>query len=403
MISHQRRGTVSTIRSLKSLKSVFSRQEKTEEPMEHSTLLASISLPPSLASLDNFSPGLWQWVNAGEYLQETFVGEPPVLFNPAGDRVQVLPPHLQDVQPDSSWVQERMGLLPVNQDLKRSLTTMKRKPVMQDNKIKLSDIHLQKPCPGNQIVCVITTGDQKKCTSVLPVQKQQTVPRGQSYCAYANQGFLFDVNDNRDEFVLTCRLYSCEEMVISPSIDSLASAAKMPKAFNILKLKRSNTISRHESDSPVPVDITPASPHALGQILGEFSLIIPSEHQFSKVSGSHIVLPDGPAEWHDFVNVQLMTRGLVWKKHWCIASHTELRKQPLGSIAFMDLSYIRKADPLMMPVPFSIELGLNLPLSPSSSQTVLQQQWKDCFVDAGDEKAKAVTIYIYCDSQKHLT
>ena len=96
------------------------------------------------------------------------------------------------------------------------------------------------------------------------------------------------------------RLYSTRESALthSPSIDSFSTNSSIGRK-STFTLGRKSTFSLFHSGGGKKnsqpsfmrelsfSNRTPASPESLGQFIGEFSLIIPSDHAFSKVTGKH--------------------------------------------------------------------------------------------------------------------
>jgi hypothetical protein len=93
------------------------------------------------------------------------------------------------------------------------------------------------------------------------------------------------LNELRDEFVLNIKLYSSSADLTSASIDSFTSSISQAREssfslFGALGRKASRR-SFQPNFSKLPT---------LGDFIGEFTIVIPSEHAFSKVTGSHAVL-----------------------------------------------------------------------------------------------------------------
>lgn len=78
----------------------------------------------------------------------------------------------------------------------------------------------------------------------------------------------------------------------SPSMESFSSLNSWGrKSFSFLSSAMKTRQSAYNPIHPPHISSRePASPRSIGQALGHFSIVIPSEHPFSKVTGRHPIL-----------------------------------------------------------------------------------------------------------------
>jgi superfamily I DNA and/or RNA helicase len=109
MISNYRRN--STLRALKSFLHNPSETASNNEDIyiEKPKQLFSVHLPGSLPSMEQVSPNLWSWLNAGESFGDDDL---PRVFSPSGDEITIFPHHLhRDFEFDSISQNEEQGLV----------------------------------------------------------------------------------------------------------------------------------------------------------------------------------------------------------------------------------------------------------------------------------------------------
>ncbi|KAI8919632.1 hypothetical protein BC831DRAFT_480954 [Entophlyctis helioformis] len=194
--------------------------------------------------------------------------------------------------------------------------------------IEIIDLHLKQVPQGDHVIAVVSVGNQKRCSSVMPLLRDPSGPKGFNITSRPLEGFLFDVPDNGQDFTITIRLYSKSpdseahghghgygsggNISHSPSVESFNShASQSIRRFSIFGTKRSsahlptsasssgmlsalagghNDYSRdalHTRDQQNEAFRFPASPTAIGSLLCEIAFSLPCNHAFSKVSGSY--------------------------------------------------------------------------------------------------------------------
>ena len=147
-------------KTLKDLRNVFKIAKNpelnlTQKINAHS--MVSLALPNSLPSLEQMSPALWSWILTGEQKERLSV---PMVFTPAGEVVPNVPKHLMTVAPPlpgSRRPLEAKGN--VDNSVKYMLVNVKN---LLFDKLQYSEI-----------IALVSMDDQKQCTSVLKLTKQQ--------------------------------------------------------------------------------------------------------------------------------------------------------------------------------------------------------------------------------------
>lgn len=167
-------------------------------PAKHAMSL--LNLPPSLPNMKNLSPQLWAWVNSVPNdpfsTEETKTAR---VFSPAGEEILDLPAHLlptvrtKSVAARSLRQIEAYSRKPVpsiENLMAIHSTTKENEPQFKRFFVLIKDLELKDIKMGEEVICVIGTGDQKRCTSILPISREPAIPRGTNYVAQSMEGFL---------------------------------------------------------------------------------------------------------------------------------------------------------------------------------------------------------------------
>jgi hypothetical protein len=162
------------------------------EPKETKNSLDVLYLPPSIPNLKYMSPALWNWITNGDnYIQ---------VFSPAGDllveplpRVLTSPPPL----PTTERPIQPRKISPISSKMAPIANKQARKPIHADvepeqNKyffLNLKNFQLNK-AQSEQIICVIGVEDQKRCSSIVDLQKVYASSKNSTFLGEMNEGFL---------------------------------------------------------------------------------------------------------------------------------------------------------------------------------------------------------------------
>ncbi|KAL2917673.1 hypothetical protein HK105_202546 [Polyrhizophydium stewartii] len=353
------------------------------------------------------------------------------------------------------------GLPQAAHDIGSSLATPQERAKFRRFFLQIVDLHLKQVPQGEHVIGVVTVSGHKRCTSVLPLFNDPNGPRGYPVTSRPLEGFLFDVPETQPEFVVNIRLYtksvdtdsisgtshvgsSAASLHGSPSIESFSSHAssfKRPLSFFGSKRTAASNLPLfgkfHERDA----FRFPASPTALGTLLGEVAFTLPTFHAFSKVTGVHSMLntvgkkeiakinlqmgmvideeywpepevPLGLTHNEDFINFLLMTPGgLIWRKYFVVAAIEGLyifdpeyrqRKKPIAWLPFSMIVQVSKTNVELMAAPSTMLLTISLPWQSDERvpTAAVGEDWRECVV-AGAEiiSRNRASIYIAADSR----
>jgi hypothetical protein len=143
------------------------------------------------------------------------------------------------------------------------------------------------------VICLIGVEDQKVCSTTFVLSKQSFGPKKYLFGVDCLEGFLFEIPNFKNQVVVSVRLYtqaSADEL--KGSIHSNLNSFKK-SSFSIFNgLSRSGTVtSKFAKNLPTSTDTlfhkiepkVPADPTLLGVCIGEYSMVIPTTHAFSKL------------------------------------------------------------------------------------------------------------------------
>ncbi|KAH6561436.1 hypothetical protein BASA50_005657 [Batrachochytrium salamandrivorans] len=452
--------------------------------------LLSLQLPPSMPSLDNVSPGLWEWIHASDNIYHgsqldlgllrsagnvgsnasiaSSLALPSIstkvpfytrVFSPAGDLLEI-PNHLMEpTAPFTSSVSTSMlhqtsaaaaaeachslaaGLTRSSTlDAGRSPTSMsgssmsskRRKPVQalspskstptslgflsagldlpplpslyQQEKpqvkhffVQLIDVNLSKIPSGDHVIGIVSVGNGRRCTSILPLRSDHNAPKGFQHACHPYEGFIFDIPNSQEDVIIAIRLYSklpdAEDPhggtksptgLHSASMESFSSHAsgfkKSTLSFFGSGSSHGSSLSKRTSMPASGYGSTfkqfqdqealrfPAPPTALDTLIGEMTLTLPTQHAFSKVAGTYALtlnggkkevakiniqmgmfveekftpvreIPSGMYRHDDTLNFLLRTPGgMIWKKYFVVGTFDGIR--------ILDTEYLDRKDPI---------------------------------------------------------
>jgi hypothetical protein len=264
-----RRGT---IKSFKSFIGIPENDEIVFEPKEQTNELDILYLPPTIPNLKYVSPLLWNWVTNGKYVQ---------VFSPAGELLTDPLPRVLQQPPPLPTTERPLQPHKLSPMMGQNPSKQARKPVQENNNenkyffLNVKSLQLNKA--QGPVICLVGVEDQKRCSSVIDVYKQ-----GKNSVAFGemHEGFLFEIPRHKQQIVLSIRVYSKHGIVTSPSNASLSSnTSKLGGLFK----KRTATSSSNFTFSDFRGPRIPADPSALGMLLCDYTMTLPSAHPFGKL------------------------------------------------------------------------------------------------------------------------
>ncbi|EGF80633.1 hypothetical protein BATDEDRAFT_24407 [Batrachochytrium dendrobatidis JAM81] len=341
------------------------------------------------------------------------------------------------------------------------------KPKVKRFFIQLVDLNMSKMPPGEHIIGIVTVGDARRLTSALPLRSDSNAPKGFHYSSHPMEGFIYDVPKTQQDVNITIRLYSkcmnndephdgskSHSGLMSPSMESFSSHASGFKRSTLSFFGGSggsNTLIGKRSSAHAPSSTFkqfqdqealrfPASPNAVDVTLAEMSLTLPTQHAFSKITGSYTLtanggkkevarvniqmgmfveeefaiereIPTGMYRHDDTLNFLLRTSGgLFWKKYFVVGTYDGIRildseyldrKDPIAWLHFSQIVDIAPADFEYMAAPNCLQVTLALPWKDDDriATSPISREWREAVLGGAAAMSRYhAVIYITGDN-----